>query len=420
MTSASSKRVLILELGAEGHHPFYVRWLLESGLADRAQIVLAALPAMFTHPAIANCGVGFEPYALEFGSAERLLWSSNPAIVARRSLAFGTIYRNAYLDLAARQPLDFVIVPYLDDCLLGLAARRRPFGRTPWLAITMRTMFHYGAMGVTAPRQRFEGVRRWLIYRLLRQDPTAALLTIDPTLADFASARHRHPSLRKVRYVPDPAPQHRVKLSQEEARQRLGIARAGRLVLVYGDISGRKGIFSLAQAAALAECPPQVHLLLAGRNRQTRELESTTGWQTLISQGRAHTIYGFIDDEHEGLLMRAADCMWVGYIDFYGVSSVMALAGRHGMPVIASNYGVVGYLAQKHDLGPVVDPHDPASIVAALQRLARDPEYFRRAGSHGISVFHNHAPTELQRQLIETIGQAWNDRASAAAREIRD
>lgn len=401
-----AKRVLILELGADGHHPFYVRLLLESGLADEAHIVLAGQPGLFTHRAIAECPVAFERYPLELGLEHHLLWASSPTAVFRRSWILGSIYRSAHAELSRNAPVDLVIVPYLDDCLLGLAAPRRPFGATPWISITMRTMFHFDAMGVSAPAQRFAPLRRWLTYRLLRQPTNAALLTIDPTLAQFASTQQR-PMFRKIHYLPDPAPLHLPTLSQREARAQLGIPLDVRLVLIYGDISSRKGIFSLVEAAADPQCSARIHLLLAGRNRQAERLAATSGWQALIAQHRIHLLEGFMDDAQERLLLAAADCMWVGYIDFYGVSSVMAMAARNAMPVIASDHGLVGYLCRNHGLGALVEPRDIGSIVTALNRLVNEPEFFTRAGHNGVAVFQDHAPIEFQRRVMDTVRQSW-------------
>jgi glycosyltransferase involved in cell wall biosynthesis len=406
MSSGSSKRVLILELGVDGHHPFYVRLLLDSGLADSAEIILASQPKMFAHPAIAGSPVKFRPHPLELALSDETLWTTSPAAVTRRSWTFGKIYRRAFMELSKNAPIDFVIVPYIDDCLLGLAAPRKPFGDTAWLAITMRTMFHYDAMGVRAPKQRFAEFRRWLTYRMLRQKCTAALLTIDPTLAEFA-ARQSDPLFRKIRYVPDPAPQHSDVLSKQEARQRLNIARDACLVLVYGAISARKGIVSLLEAAAAPECSRQIHVLFAGRIWGLGELEKTDAWQSLTAQRRMHMLNGFVDDEHERLIMAAADCMWVGYIDFYGVSSVMALAGRHAMPVLASDYGLVGHLAKTHHLGAVIEPRDQLSIVHALNRLVNEPDFFIRAGRNGVAVYQDHGPFELQRLVTDAVAQSW-------------
>jgi glycosyltransferase involved in cell wall biosynthesis len=398
------KRVLIVDSSPDGHHPFYDRLLLDSGLADVADIVFAASRDMFNHPVIKACAERFRSHEIEL--AQPPPGASASTGVMRRSWSFGRLYRKAFLEVARSAPVDFVIVPYLDDCLLGLAAPREAFWGTPWLAITMRTMFHYRDMGVNAPEQSFAAIRRLLACRILKQRGTAALLTIDPTLAEFAD-RQPDPMMRKIRYVPDPANRHAALPPRDAARGRLDIPADARVVLLYGAISERKGASLLVQAAAAAACASQVHLLMAGSFRGLDELQRSDGWQSLLAQRRIHAFDGFVDDEREQLILASADCMWVGYIDFYGVSSVMALAGIHAMPVLASDYGLVGHFTRKHQLGAILDPRDPSSIVAALNRLVSEPEFFRRAGSNGVTVYQGHSPSELQQAVTDTVQRSW-------------
>jgi glycosyltransferase involved in cell wall biosynthesis len=416
--TGNSKRVLILEAGADGHHPYYVRLLLDSGLAEFSQIIVAAQAKMFNHPAIAGCAVPFLPHPIELPPRFRVPAKRGAAEVVVRSLIFGNIYKRAYRDLLASGPIDFVIVPYVDDCLLGLGAPSKPFGNAPWLAITMRTMFHYGAMGVTAPRQRFATMRRALTTRMLQQKTMTGLLTIDPTLAEFA-ARQTGAGYRKIRYVPDPAPEPGAPIGKSEARRRLGLPQEAKLVLLYGEISERKGIFSLVRGAGDPACSSQVHLLLAGRNWHLKELANEPAWQALQAQQRVHMLDGYIEAEQEALLLQAADCMWVGYIDFYGVSSVMALAGRNAMPVLASDNGVIGYLARKHQLGALVQPRDTPSIVRALNLLVNEPDTFRSAGGNGVSVYQSHGPEVLQRMVVDLVRQSWPSQPLGARQEMR-
>jgi glycosyltransferase involved in cell wall biosynthesis len=417
-STSSSKRVLIVDFSPRGHHPFYVRSLLESGLAQVAQIVLAANKEMFRHPAIIAAAASVPVHQFELGieapAANEPLHAGLPdrAAVILHSWSLGRVYRKVYRAVASHAPVDFVIVPYLDDCLLGLAAPREAFSGTPWLAITMRTMFHYRDMGVIAPAQSFAGIRRRLAYRILRQHSTSAVLTIDPTLAEFAAGQS-DPLLRKIRYVPDPATRHEQLPSKSQARQRLGIADNARVVLLYGAVSERKGVSLLVQAAAAPACSDRIHVLIAGKYWGMDALQDSDAWRQLQAQRRVHAINGFVDDEQERLILAAADCMWVGYIDFYGVSSVMALAGRHAIPVLASSHGLVGHFTRKHELGAIVEPHDQSSIVAALNRLVNEPEFFQRAGSNGVAAYQHHSALELQRLVAETVTGTW---AAAGAR----
>jgi hypothetical protein len=85
------------------------------------------------------------------------------------------------------------------------------------------------------------------------------------------------------------------------------------------------------------------------------------------------------------------------------MSGVMVLSGRHGVPVLASREGLIGYLAKKHEIGVTIEPRDRLSVVNALNRLAEERDFFRLAGKKGISVFERHDPIELQRLVTERV-----------------
>ncbi len=394
-------RVLILEVSSFGHHPTYIRWLLESELAKSSEVILAARREMFEHPEILACRSNFSRYQIcisqkfeddlsDFSSVGRL----------RMSWAIGRLYREICASLGRMHHLDFVIVPFLDDCILGLALPREAFGGIPWMTITMRTMFHYSEMGVTAKRQRFTAVRRWLFFKILKQKSMVSILTIDPTLADFAKRRHDG-IMRKVEYLPDPATHHPLLPTKIEARLRLQVPADVTLVLLFGEISVRKGVHSLLEAAADPSCSPHVHIMLAGRCSKRSELLKNAAFQHLNAVGRLHIIDGYLRGEQERQVLSAADCMWLGYTNFYGMSGVMVLSGRHGVPVLAAREGLIGYLTKKHEIGVIIEPENRSSVVDALNRLGREPDLFRQAGKNAISVFENHDPIELQRLVTE-------------------
>jgi hypothetical protein len=270
----------------------------------------------------------------------------------------------------------------------------------------MRTMFHYAEMGIIAPKPRFAPFRRMLAHRILKQKSLTALLTIDPTLAEFA-ARQGNPLFRKIQYVPDPTIQHDALPSKAEARARLNVPRGARVILLYGSITVRKGASLLVEAAAAAECSHEIYVILAGEYFGPEEFLTSEAIQSLKAQGRIQIFNNFVDEEHERLLLAAADCMWGGYIDFYGVSGVMALAGRHAIPMLASEYGLVGYFMKKYSLGVIIDPLSKSSIVTALNRLAAEPEFFIRAGKNGVPAYQRHEWIELQRLVTDAAKRSW-------------
>src|ERR1017187_5718094 len=126
MSNGRPKRVLILEITATGHHPSYVRWLLESELSKSAQIILASREEMFEHPAIRDCSVSYTRQRINVGPELELRFKDFSAMgLIRNSWTLGNLYRKIYFTLARSAPVDLVIVPFLDDCLLGLAAPRK-------------------------------------------------------------------------------------------------------------------------------------------------------------------------------------------------------------------------------------------------------------------------------------------------------
>ena len=399
--SDKRRKLLIIDLSAAGHHPTYIRRLLQSELASSADIVLASRREMFSHPEIKPYQAAFTAHEIAAPSLDALYQNFSTLSVMRASWVIGSLYRKTHETLSRSMDIGLVVVPFLDDCLVGLALAANAFNKTPWMAITMRTMFHFDAMRVTAPPLKARPLRRYLFVRALGQRSLAAMLTIDHTLSEFAK-RQSDPSYKKIEYLPDPATRHDVLPTRRDARTQLGIPLDARVILLYGEIAARKGVFALLEAAADAACNRQLHVLLAGRYERAATMLEHPAYRILLDQHRLHRIDGFVDDAGERAVLAAADCMWVGYTDFYLMSGVMVLAGRHGVPVIASRDGLIGYWTRERDIGIAVDTGERASVIAALNQLVQEPERLARMGQNGIIVFAEHEPSVLAQMVAKT------------------
>ncbi len=398
------RRLLIVDIASTGHHPSYIRWILDAGLAQSAEVILAGRTQLLEHPEVLASQSAFTRFPIAVPPRlDGLLANWSGLGLIRGSWMIGRLYREVCRAVARTGRVDFVIVPFLDDCILGLSLPREAFGGIPWMAITMRTMFHYGEMGVVAPPQRFAGLRRWLLYRALRQNSMRCLLTIDPTLAAFAQKRSEI-FMRKIDYLPDPSTLHTALPSKPAARLQLKVPLEACLVVIFGEISARKGVVFLLQAAADPRCSDRIHILLAGRCRDRERLVTSEPFRSLEAAGRIHVVDGYVRGAEERAVIAAADCMWIGHSNFYGTSGVMVLAARHGLPVLATEEGLIGYMARQHRIGPIIQPKNRMSVIAALNRLVEEPEWFARAGVNGASAFQEHDPAEFQRLVAEKIG----------------
>jgi glycosyltransferase involved in cell wall biosynthesis len=401
--NGARKRVLILELSVNGHHPTYVRRLLESEIPQFADIILASRKELFSHPEIRSFSDRFLAHEIKPApSAAALHKDFSAASLISSSWRIGKLYRQTYRELSKTMDIEFIIVPFLDDCLLGLALPTAPFGGKPWLAVTMRAMFHFRRMGIIAPRQRLNALRQRLFSRILHQRSTVAILTIDPTLAKFAREQ-RKPGYGKIEYLPDPAVRHEALPSKTDARRRLNIPGQARVVLLYGEIAARKGVISLLESAADPTCSAELHVLLAGRHEHAPLMMNNPAYISLLAQHRVHRVDGFLDDDGERTVLAATDCMWVGYANFYLMSGIMVLSGRHGIPVIATSNGLIGYWTTEKNIGIAVDVSNRSCVVAALNQLVFEPELFARMGENGIEAFSEHRPAALQQLVIEKL-----------------
>jgi glycosyltransferase involved in cell wall biosynthesis len=396
------RSLLIIDVSVAGHHPTYIRRLLESELSSTATIVLAARREMFSHPEILPYSSVFTAHEIESVPDLAALYKNPGTLnVMRASWIIGSLYRTTFERLSKTMDVGLVVVPFLDDCLAGLALPANAFAGTPWMAITMRTMFHFGAERVIAPPLKFGRLRRHLFERILCQNSLAAMLTIDPTLARFAR-RQRHASYGKIRYLPDPAAHHEGMPSQADARKMLDIPPTARVVLLYGEIAARKGVFALLESAADEACSRRLHVLLAGRYERADLMLEHPAYSTLMAQGRLHRVAGFLDDAGERTVLACSDCMWIGYTGFYLMSGVMVLAGRHGLPVIATREGLIGHWTREHDIGITVDIAERNSVVGALNQLVLEPQQLTRMGQNGIRAFAEHEPAILAQLVAET------------------
>lgn len=300
------------------------------------------------------------------------------------------------------EPVDTVILPFLDDCLNAIASLGAPFGGTEWVGITMRTQFHLSRMGVIAPKPAAGRLREWLFRRLLKQRSLSRLLSIDPTLIEFA-ARDQSPEFKKIQYLPDPS-DVLPPVNKADARATLKVPGDCKLVLVYGALSERKGIFHLLRALNRVDCPKSVHVLLAGHSDdRVKVLLRSQPATSLIASNRLHIVEGYIPESRVPHLLYACDAMWIGYLEFYTMSNVLVLAAHHMVPCITSREGIVGYLSRRHGFGMSIDPRSEQSIVEVLQRIAYEDASVARAAETAGAAFSRHSYKEFYRVIAESV-----------------
>lgn len=236
------------------------------------------------------------------------------------------------------------------------------------------------------PHETLPGMR-WLDRRLL--DRADVIVVHDARGRDALIARLG--AGRDIRVIP-----HGVELGEVSVRRpaddvtRLGLARDRRLVTLFGNLRGYKGVPVLLEAwGRIADRHPEVDLVVAGRLWSGRDsLPARLSARVLGTgqeaqrirgaladprlQGRVHLLEGFLPDAEVDVLLRSSALAVFPYERFASQSGAATRAGGLGCPLLVSDVGGLPELAIGRDW--IVPPGDAAALAAALDaRLVEGP-----------------------------------------------
>ena len=401
-------RLLIAAMESSGHRARLVRWVMESEVMSKAQVILSGPRSLLEHKELVALRGRFVPQEIliDRATATGLANSSWMGLV-RKQATYRTLYSRAVRQAKLGGAVDLVILPAADDALDAWAVLGTGFAATPWVGISMRPVFHLGSMrGVVAPSRRDDWVRNKLYRKVLRDRSLHKLLTIDPTMMDFASLSFSNKERERLVYLPDPSLEYDLP-DRGASRAELGIPGEAHLVLLYGSLTARKGVSQLIRAASDPQCPISIHILLAGRqNGEVKQSLQQMEAKALSVSGRLHVLEQYLDDRLERTVLSAADSMWLGYSKFYGMSGVLVLAVRHGLPCIFTREGVIGYLGRKFAVGPEIDPDDLQTVVQALRSLAMKPQQYSRTLAEARQRLAVHSIENFRSVISETVTSA--------------
>lgn len=148
--------------------------------------------------------------------------------------------------------------------------------------------------------------------------------------------------------------------------------------IVYGAIAARKGIDRLAQA--LSQGAARQRVVLAGSVDPAYANELHRHIERMRAGGVNVELRPWQHDENQGLAsLRSARCAVLPYHRHCGMSRVLLEAAAMGTPVLVHDFGLLGALVERHNLGSAVDCDDPIALRHALLELCSEGEARRRA-----------------------------------------
>jgi glycosyltransferase involved in cell wall biosynthesis len=391
-------RVLVMEPHGGGHHATYLRWIVNAIVARGWTAVVALTARTLANPllsiwsmSVARVEIRIIPVCPPDAEAMGRLGQ------LARQLRYWLLFRRLIHAEAACVPLSAVIVPYIDYCFFACALLGAPAGRLPWTAISMRLRVSEGTGAFTPIPWRWRCARRLLASGSLR-----ALFAINPSVKEVPAGWLSGEARAKLHYLPDPA-EPIPAIDRGASRRQLKLPEQGLVILVFGAINERKGVFELVRALLSDATLDSYTVVVAGvQSDPVRQWILNGPGSQLRERGRLCVIDAVLTDAEEAFLFSAADVVWLGYIDHQFMSGVMVQAARSGLPVVACNRGEMGQLVTRHQLGMAVDPARIPEVQAALRALTKE-SLRREIGNRARSVFTRNTPGNLQDVILDSL-----------------
>ena len=268
-----------------------------------------------------------------------------------------------------------VMFLYMDHLQISLISSLRFKHDVALSGIIFKPTLHYSAIGYPAVtfKEQLRYTRKKILLRYaLRNKHIRFVFSLDP---------YAVPYLKKLSNkitciaLPDGYTQTPEILVPSAIKIKHGIEPNRRIALIFGEVSKRKGICKVFESLKKLSKSNQkkLCLLIVGRAK-----ENQSGW----IKNKVYEMHGtndvqivwdnsFVPDEYIQDYFRCADLALVTYQSHVGSSHVLIRSASEGVPVIGSNYGLVGNYIVKHRLGSAIDTAKADAIAKALDNWIR-------------------------------------------------
>ncbi|BAU44003.1 glycosyltransferase [Leptolyngbya sp. O-77] len=268
---------------------------------------------------------------------------------------------------------------YLDTCELPLVLGFKPPCRLS--GIYFRPTFHYGDFS-SEPHSISRDLQikreKLFVHRTLRNPSFQILFCLDPLVEK--TLRQKYPDSNLVT-LPDPVDlSTQVNFDLAALRKEHSIEPGRQVFLLFGSIDARKGVYQVLQSLLYLhkKVSQKICLLIVG----SVKLEEKSSIQSSIEATLRHssaqiiTHFEFVSDESVHHYFQLADVVLAPYQRHVGMSGILLLAAAARKPVLSSNYGLMGELVRRYELGLIVDSTQPKEIALGIAQMLVESQSF--------------------------------------------
>lgn len=400
------QRVMAFDLETGGHHPSYIRnfaaqWSIHSLPADIDFVVTQQF--FKCHADVVETVSNLDPKSIRIqaiSDEEENRWQSSKLLRERYGWKLFCSY-------ARKLNADRALLMYGDRYQLPIILGQR--SPCPFSCIYFRPTFHYTQLSNYQPTlgQRFTAFRKQvLLQRMLAVRQLEVLFCLDPIAVDYIT---RNLSTQaRIGLMPDSFASYVIPPSRiEELRSELAIEHGRKVLLLLGSLDRRKGPLQLLAAAEnlASDLQSELCLLLVGNLHQSIANDVLAQIEKLNAKSNIQIVLRneYISDTIVQEYYELADIALTTYQNHYGMSSVLIRAGLAGIPVLSSDYALLGELVRNYGLGVVVDTTSPQCFTSTLERvITHEPKDLFDADK-AFEFANQHSPEALAKTLANWV-----------------
>ena len=397
----SCQRVMAFELETGGHHASYIRNFAQQW-ADHLpthQIHFVVTPDFFLrHPDVVELIKGLDTDAVQIHAITE---SERSTLDGKFSRPFNGW--KLFCKYANQLEVDRGLLMYSDHFQLPmLSGQASP---CPVSCIYFRPTFHYGALESYHPtwKQRLAAWRKKaMVKKLLKLPQLDVLFSLDSLAVSYME--DNFPTDARILQLPDSFLRYETTDEQlADLTAELQIEQGRKVCMLLGVLDTRKGPLQLLDAAMLLtpEVQSKLCLLLVGSLTdaiseeviaKVRQINNDTPIQVVLKNE-------YVSDTIVQRYYEIADVALTTYQRHMGMSSALIRAALAKIPVVSSDYGLMGELVKRENLGITVDTESPSSFADGLSAAVSHPPEELFNVDNALAFAASHSPNALARTL---------------------
>lgn len=390
------KTVAVFEANLGGHYLQYAKLAIKALVDSGYKVIFITLESSFKSSIFKD--------VFEKPLTQIEIIPINAKIVYSKNSFLNKLYKTrAYLKeikkiLNAFPECEFLFLPFLNHFGHYLVLSFDAIGGLPYGGILLHNFFHMKTDS-TIKNVIKENLKKFVLLSLLKREKCKFIGITDPTLLDYLKKK-RIKNKSKLYLLNEPGIiDSQVDKSNMDIRKNfrssMGINDNDLVILVYGVISGRKGIANLINALVEKNIE-NVKILIAGIiEPDVKGFLNSEKLNAFIKENKIIILDKYLSRNEESKLFSAADVVWVGYLDFYSMSGVLFQASIMQKPIIACRKGLIGWFTEKYDLGFIIDPEDKDQIISVIVTINNDRSLLEKFKKNALALSILHTEEQI-------------------------